>query len=532
MRRSAWRLLSTGLLAVALGIAGACSSDAPSGPSPDGGDPLDAAGDGAARIDQGQKGDADADAHGGAQQDGIAPPGDTGSGADQGVPPAYACPQPAAGGSLIRVGATQTHQTIAAGLAAAKAGDVVVVAPGSYAESLTVSKGGTSASARLVLCSEQRRQAIVSASGRVFRVSAPWVTLQGFVVDGKWGAKDIVQADDAADHLVLRDLEIKNGGADGIDIGGGSSGGAESILIVDCTIHHLLAGDATSAGQKDAHCIVATDFRDLTIRNTEAYYCAGDSLQVGTDRDRWDNVVVEGCEFWTGPLPADAAGFKKGEVPGENAIDTKAKPYAAPWRGTIIVRDSVFYGFDPANAYIGNRAALNLKNQITGVVERCTIYDSEIGLRIRGGSGSYGGVDGMVLRNNVLHRNQFHARIEDDAKAVQFRHNTFGLQIDDQNAPLSAAATIVGNHYKNGGGGNEGPGWVSENNLFVGSKKPALAGSGDVATTATGTTFVDAANGNYRLKAQQNAAKGVGVKVDRDGKSRSLTAPDVGAYEL
>jgi hypothetical protein len=233
-------------------------------------------------------------------------------------------------------------------------------------------------------------------------------------------------------------------------------------------------------------------------------------------------------------LPAAAAGFNKGDVPGENALDTKANVHPSSWKGTITLRDSVFYGFDPKGAYIGNRAALNLKNQITGVVERCTLYDNEIGFRIRGGTGATGGVDGLLIKNTVLYRNQYHARLEDDCKNVSFLHNTFGQLIDGSNSAVAVSSALyLSNAYKGGGGGDEGPGWVSDNNLFVGSAKPQRAtGTGDKATTNVNGTWKNFAGHDYHLKQQQNAAAGKGVKVDRDNKPRSSTAPDVGAYEL
>ncbi len=456
---------------------------------------------------------------------------DSQPGKDGGKPTTYACPPGA--GPKLEVGAGKVHATIASALKAAKAGDTIVVADGVYNESLTVTSGGSAAASRLTLCAAHRRKATIRSSSRALKISAPWVTVLGFVVDGQWGSKDIVQADDKADNLVLRDLEIHSGKADGIDIGGGSAGGCTQILIDDCTIHHLLAGSASASNQLDAHCIVATDIKGLTIRDTEAYYCSGDAVQVGTDRDRWDGLTIDRCKLWTGPLPAAAAGFKKGESPGENALDTKANVQTGAWKGTVTLRDSVFYGFDLQSAYISNRSALNLKNQITGLVERCTLYDNEIGLRIRGGTGARGGVDGLLVRNVVLYRNQYHARLEDEAKNVNFHHNTFGQLIDAAQKVLAPSSSLyLSNAYKGGGGGHEGPGWVSDNNLFVGSNKPQRAtGAGDKATLATTSTWVNYAGQDYHLKADQNAAKGVGVKVDRDGKARSASTPDVGAYE-
>ncbi len=439
------------------------------------------------------------------------------------APPPSACP-PEGAADVLHVGVGEAYETLGAAAAAAAPDAVIVLADGVYEESLTITSPVT-------ICAANSRQATVTFKGRVFDIEAPSVALIGLVVDGQWGEKDIINANDASDNLVLRDLEVRNGQRDGIDIGGGNQAGCKDLLIEDCTIHHLLWGSTTD--QKDAHCIVASDFEHLTIRNTQAYHCSGDSLQVGTDRDPWDDVLVEGCHFWAGPLSEAAADFQAGDVPGENAIDTKAKVYDPPYLGTIVLRDSVFEGFDPKSAYIGNRAALNLKNQITGVVERCTIADNEVGFRIRGGTGSKGGVSGLVLKNNVVYRNSFHARLEDDCKDVHFLHNTFGALIDSENAAIPITDGAYGSRpYYGGGAGDEGPGWLSDNNLFVGSKLPELAGGAGDAFTADGSVWGDFAAHDYHLTAQQNAPAGVGVLVDRDGVERDPDSPDSGAYEL
>jgi len=41
----------------------------------------------------------------------------------------------------------------------------------------------------------------------------------------------------------------------------------------------------------------------------------------GIDPNGCQDVTIENCKLFTGPLPADAGAFKKGEQPGENALD-------------------------------------------------------------------------------------------------------------------------------------------------------------------------------------------------------------------
>ena len=99
-------------------------------------------------------------------------------------------------------------------------------------------------------------------------------------------------------------------------------------------------------------------------------------------------MLIENCVFWTGSLPEDAAGFRKGERPGENAVDTKQR--ASNPRSRLVIRNSVFAGWRQPGQ-ISPMAALNLKNHVDVGIERCTFYDNEVCLRLRGNTGETGG---------------------------------------------------------------------------------------------------------------------------------------------
>lgn len=428
-------------------------------------------------------------------------------------------------GRVLRVGPSQGYKTIGSALLVAQAGETIVVDDGLYIESLHLTRGGTNAVMRLVICAEHPRMAVIQSTGTILTVDAPWVTVQGFVLDGGFGSNIVVRVGEEADHLILRDLEVKNSRRNGIDIGGGEIGGCQDILIEGCTVHHMLAG--SDGYPEEAHCIAATDVRDLMIRDTEAYYCSGDVLHVGGDRDRWEGVTVEGCDFWTGPLPEGAAGFQINQEPGQSAVDTRAAHQGTAWKGTIAIRDSVFHGF-PNKGY----AALNLQDQITGVVERCTLYENSVALHIWGEL-EYGGVEDLVVKNTVLCRNRKHMQVSQAPTNVHLLHNTFGQLIDSngEDLPLDSfqynTSVLVGSSS-----GTEEPGWLSDNNLFYTDSLPVLAsGAGDVNSTDTGI-WVDMETCDYHLNVQMNAPSGVGVTVDRDNKPRSANNPDVGAYEL
>jgi len=64
---------------------------------------------------------------------------------------------------------------------------------------------------------------------------------------------------------------------------------------------------------------------EVTLRNCYISYPSGDCIQFDPDRQSSGKVVVENCTLWTGPLMVDLAGFKAGQRPGENALDTKVK---------------------------------------------------------------------------------------------------------------------------------------------------------------------------------------------------------------
>ncbi len=70
-------------------------------------------------------------------------------------------------GPVLQVGPGRAYETIGAALEAAQAGDTILVADGTYPESLTLSTGGSSEAARLQLCAENSRGATLQRSGRV-----------------------------------------------------------------------------------------------------------------------------------------------------------------------------------------------------------------------------------------------------------------------------------------------------------------------------------------------------------------------------
>lgn len=212
---------------------------------------------------------------------------------------------------------------------------------------------------------------------RTLRIDRPGV-YENILVDGEWIAEDLVRI--TADNVVLRNCTIRHGRRDGLEIYG------RNVRVENCHIHHLLAGTYRAEHNFDAHGITGRPL-NLTVRNTEISHVSGDALQFDPGRKAephaWDNVLVEHCFLWTGPLEGDFADFKRGERPGENAFDSKVA--ATGPRARITLRNTLIQGW--GHGSIDNGAALNLKEKVQAVIERCAFVENDIAFRCRGAGG-------------------------------------------------------------------------------------------------------------------------------------------------
>ena len=239
---------------------------------------------------------------------------------------------------------------IADALAVAVAGDTVLLKSGVYSERLRTVRGGTSASRLVIRAESDGKATLTSTSGNVVRVSHPYVTIRGLVVDGQYAPYDAVLVDTAASGLVLQYLEVKRTSKDCIDMRGPAN-----VIVERSVIHHCL--NATN-GRTDAHGIVAGAVRNLVVRDTKIHTFSGDAIQLDPDRTApgWDQITIDRCQFWLEPLPAAENGFPAGTVPGENGLDTKTLGTAP--RAKVIVRQTEALGF--RGGLITNMAAFNI----------------------------------------------------------------------------------------------------------------------------------------------------------------------------
>jgi len=261
-------------------------------------------------------------------------------------------------------------------------------------------------------------------------IKAPGV-YENLLIDGQWNESTLVKI--TADDVTLRNCEIRHGKHNAVLVTG------KRVVIDSCKIHHVLAG--TYKDQRDAHGITGNP-TDLTIRNCEIGLVSGDAIQFDPGRSPWDDVLVENCTLWTGPLPEDAAGFKKGERPGENAIDTKQRVKNP--RSKLTIRNCLFYGWNQPSQ-ISNMAALNLKNHVQVKVENCLFRDNEICFRLRGGGGDYGGAL-VTVESCAVFDSQVAVRAEDRIENLKIKR--LGIAKDIQKK-LVLAGGGTGNGYEN-----------------------------------------------------------------------------------
>jgi hypothetical protein len=392
-------------------------------------------------------------------------------------------------------------------LNAAQPGDLVTVQPGSYTESLRSVRHGAPGKPIRLRVSAERGTVVITIRGRVLTVEHAYFVVEGFVLDGQYGAADTVRMGNGADFAILRNLEIRRSQHDLVDLEGPTG-----VLIEHCLLHHAL--NATD-GRTDAHGIAAGPVRGLMVRNTEIHTFSGDGVQIDSERHApgWQNVTLQDLRIWLRPLAASENGFTAGVVPGENAVDTKAAT-ALP-RATLTLRNVTAWGF--RQGLVPNMAAFNLKEHINATLDGITVYDSEIAFRVRGGGSTAAGA-WVTLKNAVVHDVQTAYRYEENVQNLRIWNNTVGQAV--QRAFDAAESTSRGLNVRN--------------LLVLGTRPPEAGHDSNLAVTAN--AFVDVAQHDYRLAAGAPAIDtGTSLSeltIDRNGLKRPVgAAPDVGAYE-
>lgn len=228
---------------------------------------------------------------------------------------------------------------------------------------------------------------------------------ENFLVDSGWEGGNRVKI--VTGNVTIRNCEILNSRGNGIGVF------AQNVIIDRCHVHHMLSG--TFEDQDDAHGVTG-GWNNITIRNCDIHHVSGDAVQFDPDRRTAGRVVIENCTFWTGPLPQDAPGFRRGQRPGENAIDTKTMPpeSQAP-RCQLIVRNCYFHGWTQPGQ-IDLMAALNIKENVDALIENCVFANNQVCFRLRGRTSR--GYARVQVRNCAVYQSDVVLRLEDDIEGV------------------------------------------------------------------------------------------------------------------
>lgn len=245
-------------------------------------------------------------------------------------------------------------------------------------------------------------QGVIGVKGEPKRVLRLHITEPGiyenYLVDSNWAGGNRVKV--SADNVIIRNCEIRNASGNGIGVFG------SKVVIENCRIHHLLAGSYSD--QVDAHGITGR-WGDVTIRNCDIGLVSGDCIQFDPDRRSTGRVVIEQCRLWTGPLSRDIAGFRKGQRPGENALDTKAMLEGV--RAQVIMRGCILHGWKQPGQ-VNLMAALNLKEKVQVTVTNCVFFENEVAFRLRGPTGRGGAW--VNIANCAIYSTRVGVRAEDN----------------------------------------------------------------------------------------------------------------------
>ena len=239
---------------------------------------------------------------------------------------------------------------------------------------------------------------------------------ENYLIDAQGASGNIVKI--SADDVTLRHCEIFNARGNGIGVFG------SRVKIESCRIHHLLNGSYET--QNDAHGITGR-WGEVSIRNCEISHTSGDCIQFDPDRASQGSLLIEDCKLWTGPLPADALGFKAGQRPGENAFDSKTRP--DDQRCQLIIRNCLLQGWNQPSQ-ISTIAALNLKEQVDAEIRHCVFDDNEVALRVRG-PGPRGGAR-VRIRDCAVYRSQLAVRAEDKIEQLQLQGLLLGEEVKER----------------------------------------------------------------------------------------------------
>ena len=405
--------------------------------------------------------------------------------------------------------AVATGSSIQEALATALPGDTLIIEAGTYSEALQ-SVTAASIDAPITLRAAEGARVVIGAGGTAVTLSHPGHVLDGLVLDGSYGPAAVLRIEDAASDTRVTGVEVLQGGRSCVELGA-----PENVAFEESVIHHCLWWED---GAEDAHGIVAGAAIGLSLSGVEIHTFSGSGLLLDPNRDPagWDALTVEDSTFWLAPLSTAENGFPAGVVPGKNAIETRVAEDGG--RPSVFVARTTAHGFSNGSADV--TAAFYWKESVDVTMDRITVYDSAVAMRVRGPDDTRPDSAWLTLTNSLIYDVDVAFRYEDDVDRLALWANTLGSGVD---VPFVAVE-------------DEGQGLDVQNLLLLGSTLPIEASTALGNLAVSELAFVDAAAHDYHL-AEGSPALDLGldlplVTTDFDGEARPQgLGTDIGADE-
>jgi hypothetical protein len=386
-----------------------------------------------------------------------------------------------------------------------------------YNENLSLPISGTASQPLTLTVYPAERVMLTGTTGTRLSIDKDHWIFDGLLIDQAGLAADAIKIN--AQHIVIKNAEIRNGQREGISIGD-----AAFVTIENTYIHDFMW---VSDGQRqDAHCIIIETDRSPNItaikmhRNTITR-CSGDGVQVFGETGQAVSTYAKNIEF------IDNTFIDGTTTPGlsENALDLKAAD-------TVVIRGNTMTGYKNNKTIVIQKGCRNI------TVENNVMSHGLSGIEMR----QEGGLEFLQANHsiigNLLHHMTSYALKFDGVVDIVVVHNTLanlgGEAFRFESSLGSAVPAVNGGSIKNNliFSAAQAPAGVSRlAQVEIGFNGWFLATPGGMSSpsdiTGTEPFFVDVTNGNYTLQ-NRSAAIDAGTPV---GRAFLGPAPDLGAFE-
>jgi outer membrane biosynthesis protein TonB len=431
-----------------------------------------------------------------------------------------------------------------------KAGDTLLVREGVYQNAtITLTAQHSGQPDQPIVVRAYQNEKVVLREGQPLNFNgAQWWVLEGLVFDRPKGQAISLglhqtlghRTTVAAEHLVIRGCEFKNGTREAISLNFG-----RDITIEANYFHHIRPGVPfrDGSGQQTGWELNAVDVRyiadEVLIKDNRFEEIGSDGVHLGamSYKDGTDigKVQIIGNEFWVNRPYQGILGNV-----GENGVDIKRT------RGPILISGNSIYGFRAStpeqDTSGGGGGGLVIHNGASNIlIEKNLFADNTINLGISAGTVMPGSVLGnIIIRNNIFKEAQAEPNqtpeqgfglLAADAVNLQVYHNTFF----NNNIFLRSWALHEGvfkNNVVYGGKArvDSNTGWEADYNAWSRVSGLSTGWQGGHNLTISNLKL----DANLRPLPDSpviDAGEPLDIMEDFNGQLRSDNSPDLGAFE-